>query len=53
MNLKIVQYDGVVLSRTNVYISSENILQIIEIVNEQNGHDQPSIYIYINIFKWM
>ncbi|XP_025416889.1 uncharacterized protein LOC112688090 [Sipha flava] len=33
-----------------VYTSSENIIQIVKIVNENNGHDQPSIYrkIYSN-----
>jgi hypothetical protein len=53
MNLKIVQCDGFVLLRTciaKVYTYSENIVQIVKIVNEHNGHDQPSIHrkIYSN-----
>jgi hypothetical protein len=57
MNLKIVQCDGFVPTvrtcTTKMYISSENIVQIVEIVNEHNGHDQPSIHrkIYSNECK--
>jgi hypothetical protein len=47
MNLKIVQCDGFVLSEL-VHISSENIVQIAEIVNEHNGHSQPNIHSKIN-----
>jgi hypothetical protein len=49
MNLKIVQSDGFILPEL-AHTSLENIVQIVKIVNEHNGHDQLSIHrkIYLN-----
>jgi hypothetical protein len=50
MNLKIVQFDGFVLSEL-AHTSSENIVQIVKIVNEQRAWSTK--YTQKNIFKWM